>query len=69
MLRRVRARFQTEPLEARMLPSDEEFTTLRPVRQASVSSVARYWARLTGTASAADQAALADPETMAAPEV
>lgn len=69
MLRRVRARFQTEPLEARMLPSDEEFTTLRPVRQASASSVARYWARLTGTASAADQAALADPETMAAPEV
>ena len=41
MLRRVRARLQTEPLEARMLPSDEEFTTLRPVRQASVSSVAR----------------------------
>lgn len=69
MLRRVRARFQTEPLEARMLPSDEEFTTLRPVRQASASSVARYWARLTGTATAADQAALADPETMAAPEV
>lgn len=69
MLRRVRARFQTELLEARMLPSDEEFTTLRPVRQASASSVARYWARLTGTATAADQAALADPETMAAPEV
>ncbi|NHF73175.1 hydroxymethylglutaryl-CoA reductase [Paracoccus xiamenensis] len=69
MLRRVRARFQSEPLEQRMLPSDEEFTTLRPVRQASAASVARYWARLTGTASAADQAVLADPDTMAAPEV
>lgn len=66
MLRRVRARFQTEPLEQRMLPSDEEFTTLRPVRQASAASVARYWARL-GRA-AEDQAALADPLTMAAPE-
>ena len=69
MLRRVKARFLSEPLEQRMLPSDEEFTTLRPVRQASAASVARYWGRLTGTASAADQAALADPATMEAPEV
>lgn len=69
MLRRVRARFQSEPLEQRMLPSDEEFTTLRPVRQASAASVARYWARLRGTASAADQAVLADPATMEAPQI
>lgn len=66
MLRRLRARFETEPLEQRMLPSDEEFTTLRPVRQASAASVGRYWARL--GASDSDQAALADPVTMASPE-
>lgn len=66
MLRRLRARFETEPLEQRMLPSDEEFTTLRPVRQASAASVGRYWARL--GASDADQAALADPVTMERPE-
>lgn len=68
MLRRVRARFESEPLEQRMLPSDDDFTTLRPVRQASAASVARYWARLLGTASPADQAALADPVTMQNPE-
>ena len=65
MLRRLRARFETEPLAQRMLPRDEEFTTLRPVRQASAASVERYWSRL--GASEQDKAALADPVTMENP--
>ncbi len=50
MLRRVRARFLDTPLADRMLPSDAEFTTLRPVRKATETSVARYWDRLMGKA-------------------
>ncbi|PRY75484.1 hydroxymethylglutaryl-CoA reductase (NADPH) [Yoonia maritima] len=69
MLHKVRARFQIEPIQERMLPSDAEFTTLRPVRKASVSSVEKYWNRLQETASPMDQNALADPLTMADPDV
>ncbi|MDP2080366.1 hydroxymethylglutaryl-CoA reductase [Pseudotabrizicola sp.] len=65
MLHRIRARFQTAPLQQRMLPSDAQFTTLRPVRKATVSSVSKYWERLLGKATAADRDALADPLTMA----
>lgn len=69
MLKRVRARFQDEPAPRQMLPSDEEFTTLRPVRKATAASVAKYWQRLRGGgASGADQAALADAATMENPE-
>ncbi|MDN5786018.1 3-hydroxy-3-methylglutaryl-CoA reductase, partial [Pseudorhodobacter sp.] len=68
MLKRVRARFEAGPLKARMLPSDAEFTTLRPVRNATAASVAKYWTRLLQTASQADQDALADPLTMANPD-
>lgn len=68
MLQKVRARFSAEPIGARMLPSDAEFTTLRPVRKASQASVAKYWERLRSTASEADEAALADPLTMTNPE-
>jgi len=69
MLQRVRARFATEPLRDRMLPSDEEFTTLRPVRAASEASVEKYWRRLRETAPAEAEAAIADPATMDAPEI
>lgn len=69
MLKKVRARFEAEPIKDRMLPSDAEFTTLRPVRNASAASVAKYWARLRETASQVDQDALADPLTMADPDL
>ncbi|MEY8097393.1 hydroxymethylglutaryl-CoA reductase [Falsihalocynthiibacter sp. S25ZX9] len=68
MLKKIRARFQMGPLQERMLPSDAEFTTLRPVRKATAASVARYWTRLLEVASEEDRAALADPLTMEAPE-
>ncbi len=50
----------------RMLPNDEEFTTLRPVRKPSSASIEKYWARLIGakTASVADQLQLADPNSV-----
>ncbi|MEC8580163.1 MAG: hydroxymethylglutaryl-CoA reductase [Pseudomonadota bacterium] len=67
MLARIRRRFQNAPLQERLLPSDAEFTTLRPVRNASAGSVAKYWQRLRATASQDDQDALADPITMADP--
>lgn len=67
MLQKVRARFNAEPLEDRMLPSDAEFTTLRPVRKATNVSVAKYWKRLHDTASQDDRDALADPLTMTDP--
>lgn len=69
MLARVRARFEAGPLEQRMLPSDEEFTTLRPVRRATAASIAKYWSRLRGPASEADQQAMqdaSDPGTFSA---
>jgi len=47
-----------------MLPSDANFTTLRPVRKASVASVAKYRARLRETAWQDDCDALAGPVTM-----
>lgn len=68
MLGKVRARFKTEPIKERMLPSDAEFTTLRPVRKATATSVAKYWTRLREVASQTDQDALADPITMGNPE-
>lgn len=68
MLGKVRARFKTEPIKERMLPSDAEFTTLRPVRKATTTSVAKYWTRLREVASQTDQDALADPITMGNPE-
>ncbi|WP_246086317.1 hydroxymethylglutaryl-CoA reductase [Roseinatronobacter monicus] len=51
-----------------MLPSDAQFTTLRPVRKATQASVAKYWARLANTTDASDRDAIADPLTMAMPE-
>ncbi len=67
MLKRIRTRFETGPLQERMLPKDADFTTLRPVRNATAASVEKYWDRLKETASDADRDALADPMTMADP--
>jgi len=65
MVKSVRDKFELKPLQDRMLPNDEEFTTLRPVRNASPTSIAKYWARLMsdGTASDADKDALIDDDT------
>ncbi|MGL4413722.1 MAG: hydroxymethylglutaryl-CoA reductase [Roseinatronobacter monicus] len=68
MLSRIRARFFQSPLHERMLPSDAQFTTLRPVRKATQASVANYWTRLANTTDASDRDAIADPLTMAMPE-
>ena len=65
MLRKIRARFGAEPIEQRMLPSDAEFTTLRPVRNATEASVQKYWSRLLDKTTKSDQAALADPQSVA----
>ena len=65
MLKRVRARFFEQGSETRMLPKDDDFTTLRPVRTASGASINRYWSRLIqGSASEADKAAIADADTV-----
>ena len=68
MLKKARARFDSGAGQ-RMLPSDAEFTTLRPVRTATRGSIAKYWARLRDTATEADQEALADPLTLENPEL
>ncbi|WP_224825722.1 hydroxymethylglutaryl-CoA reductase [Cognatishimia sp. MH4019] len=65
MLKRVRARFFEQGHESRMLPKDDDFTTLRPVRTATEASINRYWTRLIqGPATDADKAAIADPDTV-----
>ncbi|WP_424944567.1 hydroxymethylglutaryl-CoA reductase [Aliiroseovarius crassostreae] len=68
MLKKIRKRFQIAPLQERLLPSDAEFTTLRPVRKASTASVANYWKRLGATTTQDDHDALADPITMTDPD-
>lgn len=67
MLQRIRTRFQQSPIHARMLPSDAQFTTLRPVRKATTRSVTMYWDHLARTTGTADHDAIADPLTMAQP--
>ena len=68
MVKSVRSRFALQPLQQRMLPNDEDFTTLRPVRRATAGSIAKYWTRLLadGTATQADKDALIDDATIAA---
>ncbi len=68
MLSRLRARFLNAPLHDRMLPSNAQFTTLRPVRKATQATVAKYWERLSKTTDPTDKDAIADPLTMARPE-
>lgn len=62
MVQSVRDKFELKPLQDRMLPSDDDFTTLRPVRKATASSVAKYWGRLISgdRASDADRIAMTD---------
>ena len=65
MLKRVRTRFFQHGSDTRMLPKDDDFTTLRPVRTATKASINRYWCRLIqGPATDADKAAIADPQTV-----
>lgn len=66
MLKSVRARFQNEMSPKQMLPNDDDFAALRPVRKASVASVTNYWKRLIGpgTASQNDMDMLADPASL-----
>ncbi|QCO55080.1 3-hydroxy-3-methylglutaryl-CoA reductase [Pseudorhodobacter turbinis] len=67
MLQKIRSRFQTEPLRARLLPKGAAFATLRTVRRASTASVAKYWDRFGATTTPEDHDAIADPLTMADP--
>ncbi len=66
MLKRVQARFAKHVTPEQLLPNDDEFAVLRPVRKASQTSVMKYWERLRSgeTASDKDQDCLADPETL-----
>ena len=69
MVKSVRDKFALKPLQDRMLPSDDDFATMRPVRKATAASIAKYWSRLISdkTASQKDQTALTqdlDPETI-----
>ena len=70
MLERVRARYSKSVITERMLPSDQEFNALRPTRNATKTSILRYWERLISpqTATTADRDALADPQTLDAAE-
>ncbi|WP_299479796.1 hydroxymethylglutaryl-CoA reductase [Cypionkella sp.] len=54
-------------IEQRMLAHDRPFETLRPVRDASPQSIAKYWSRLMlpGLATEADRDVLADTATVA----
>lgn len=69
MLKRVRARFDQAALERQMSVKDVPYRALRSMRTTSRSGVERLWARLRETASAADQAELADEVTLARAEV
>lgn len=68
MLQKLRTRFNAEPLKDLMLPRNDDFMTLRPVRKATVTSVAKYWSRLQETVTEVDREALADALTMAEPD-
>lgn len=67
MLARVRERFFSEGQESRMRPKGGGYAALRPARQADPARIARFWQRILGggTTTRADQAALADPQTVA----
>ncbi len=71
MLRRVRTRYFDTGTEARMMPSDDPFSSLRPVRATSAATIRGYWSRLTSlhVGTDADAAQLADPATLEAASV
>lgn len=71
MVQSVRDKFELKPLQDRMLPSDDDFTTLRPVRKTTQASIAKYWARLMSGSPAtdADKAAMLTGFDAAMPDV
>ena len=64
MLKRVRARFDQAAIERQMSIKDAPYRALRPMRTASRTSVGKLWERLRETASADDQAELADKTSL-----
>lgn len=66
MLKRVRKRFDNEMSPKDMLPNDEDFTTLRPIRNASSKSVNNYWKKLNKNDSSTeeDKAIIADQKSI-----
>jgi len=65
MIQSIRDKFELKLLQDRMLPHDSDFATLRPIRNATPNSIAKYWTRLMSgdTASEADRTALTDENT------
>lgn len=59
MMRRLRDRYTKVALAQQMDRRDTIFRTLRPVRNATPASIARYWTQIGG-----DPAAVADPATI-----
>lgn len=68
MLRRIKSRYDAKQTPIQMAPSDADFSTLRPARNASPDTVARFWDKLSPTAGVADQAQIADPDSIEAAE-
>lgn len=70
MLRRVQERFAKSAPDRENLGEMDLPRSLRPVRKATAKSINRYWDQLRGNGKATetDQAALADPETVAQAE-
>ncbi len=64
MLQRIKARFDADQIPQQMAPSDAEFSTLRPSRKPTKEIIGRFWNQLKPTASAKDQAQIADPATI-----
>ncbi len=66
MMRRLRDRYTKVELAQKMDRRDTQFQTLRPVRNATAASIARYWKQISNDAGAgaADQAEIADPLTV-----
>lgn len=66
MLRRVRALYEKRSLTRQMAPDDTTPSSLRPVRKATPSTVARYWERLmaAGPVTSTHRDHLADPRSL-----
>lgn len=66
MMRRLRDRYTKAGLAQQMERRDTQFRTLRPVRNATPASVARYWDQIAkaGTVTPDDQAAMADMQSV-----
>ncbi len=64
MLQRIKARLDADQIPQQLAPSDAEFSTLRPSRKPTKEIIGRFWNQLKPTASAEDQAQIADPATI-----